>query len=133
MWSDRGSEQGAASLRQTLTEIRGAFGERYRDCLVSDMRGIGLDTDRVTIDLDTADLSEFAATVEPPVLLEDIEVADEQFAHWLRNQRDRVRAAHRRVEAERRGPSGRGRARMSEPTRRQRGPGSGSCAFCRFQ
>ena len=87
MWSDRGSEQGAASLRQTLTEIRGAFGERYRDCLVSDMRGIGLDTDRVTIDLDTADLSEFAATVEPPVLLEDIEVADEQFAHWLRNQR----------------------------------------------
>ena len=87
LWSDRGSEQGAASLRQTLTEIRGAFGERYRDCLVSDMRGIGLDTDRVTIDLDTADLSEFAATVEPPVLLEDIEVADEQFAHWLRNQR----------------------------------------------
>ena len=87
LWSDRGPEQGAASLRQTLTEIRGAFGERYRDCLVSDMRGIGLDTDRVTVDLDTADLSEFAATVEPPVLLEDIEVADEEFEHWLRNQR----------------------------------------------
>ena len=87
LWSDRGSEQGAASLRQTLTEIRSALGERYRDCLVSDMRGIGLDTDRVTVDLDTADLSEFAATVEPPELLEDIEVADEEFEHWLRNQR----------------------------------------------
>src|SRR5438552_18994278 len=38
LWSDRGPEQGAASLRQTLTEIRRAFGERYRDCLVSELR-----------------------------------------------------------------------------------------------
>jgi DNA-binding SARP family transcriptional activator len=87
LWSDRGPEQGAASLRQTLTEIRNAFGERYRDCLVSDMRGIGLDADGVTVDLDTADLSEFASMVEAPVLLEDIDVADEEFEHWLRNQR----------------------------------------------
>src|SRR5881227_1168805 len=47
LWSDRGPEQGAASLRQALTEIRRAFGNRYRDCLVSDMRGIGLAEDRV--------------------------------------------------------------------------------------
>src|SRR3954451_8686776 len=60
LWSDRGPEQGAASLRQTLTEIRKALGERYRDCLVSDLRGIGLDAGRVSVDLDTADLSEFA-------------------------------------------------------------------------
>jgi hypothetical protein len=87
LWSDRGPEQGAASLRQTLTEIRRAFGERYRDCLVSDMRGIGLDPDRVTVDVDTADLSEFASTVEVPQLFEDLDVADEEFEHWLRNQR----------------------------------------------
>jgi DNA-binding SARP family transcriptional activator len=87
LWSDRGPEQGAASLRQTLTEIRRAFGDRYRDCLVTDMRGIALDPDRVTVDLDTADLSEFASTVEAPLLLEDIDVADEEFEHWLRNQR----------------------------------------------
>jgi len=87
LWSDRGPEQGAASLRQTLTEIRRAFGARYRDCLVSDMRGIGFDPDRVIVDLDTADLSEFASTVEAPLLLEDIDVADEEFEHWLRNQR----------------------------------------------
>ena len=87
LWSDRGPEQGAASLRQTLTEIRRRFGERYRDCLVTDMRGIGLDPDRVTVDLDTANLSEFASTVEAPQLLEDIDVADEEFEHWLRNQR----------------------------------------------
>src|SRR3954471_5001999 len=87
LWSDRGSEQGAASLRQTLTEIRGAFGERYRDCLVGDMRGIGLDADRISVDLDTADLSKFASAVEAPVLLEDIEVADREFEDWLRSQR----------------------------------------------
>src|SRR3954447_17220493 len=87
LWSDRGPEQGAASLRQTLTEIRSAFGERYRDCLISDMRGIGLDADRVNVDLDTADLSEFALAVEAPVLLEDIEVADREFEDWLRSHR----------------------------------------------
>src|SRR6516164_896850 len=87
LWSDRGPEQGAASLRQTLTEIRRAFGARYRDCLVSDMRGVGLDPDRVIVDLDTADLSEFASTVEAPLLLEDIDVADQEFEHWLRDRR----------------------------------------------
>jgi DNA-binding SARP family transcriptional activator len=87
LWSDRGPEQGAASLRQTLTEIRRAFGERYRECLVSDMRGVGLDPDRVIVDLDTADLSEFASTVEAPLLLEDIDVADQEFEHWLRDRR----------------------------------------------
>jgi DNA-binding SARP family transcriptional activator len=87
LWSDRGPEQGAASLRQTLTEIRRAFGERYRNCLVTDMHGVGLDPDRVTVDLDTADLSEFASRLEAPSLLEDVDVADEEFEHWLRNQR----------------------------------------------
>src|SRR5436190_23807600 len=42
LWSDRGAEQGAASLRQTLTEIRRTFGDGHRDCLVSDMRGVEL-------------------------------------------------------------------------------------------
>src|SRR5205823_6596028 len=87
LWSDRGPEQAPASLRQTLTEIRRAFGERYRDCLVADMRGIGLDPDRVTVDLDTADLSELARAVEVPLLLDDINVADDEFEDWLRNQR----------------------------------------------
>ncbi len=87
LWSDRGPEQGAASLRQTLTEIRRAFGERYRDCLISDMRGVGLAEGRVAVDLDRADLCELAQTVELPLLLDDIDVADEEFEHWLRNQR----------------------------------------------
>jgi DNA-binding SARP family transcriptional activator len=87
LWSDRGPEQGAASLRQTLTEIRRVFGERYRDCLVSDMRGVGLAQDLVVVDIDTAEFAELAGTVELPQLLDDIDVADEEFEHWLRNQR----------------------------------------------
>jgi DNA-binding SARP family transcriptional activator len=87
LWSDRGPEQGAASLRQTSSEIRRAFGAIYRDCLVSDMRGIGLDPSRVAVDLDTIDFSKFASAVETPLLLDDIDVADEEFEDWLRNQR----------------------------------------------
>src|SRR5215208_5189949 len=87
LWSDRGPEQGAASLRQALTEIRRAFGGSYRDCLVTDMRGIGLAPHRITVDLDTADLNELARKVELPQLLDDIDVADEEFEYWLRQQR----------------------------------------------
>src|SRR3954467_11193081 len=60
LWSDRGPEQGAASLRQTLTEIRRAFGNGYRDYLVTDPQGVGLAPDQVTVDIETADLSETA-------------------------------------------------------------------------
>jgi DNA-binding SARP family transcriptional activator len=87
LWSDRGPEQGAASLRQTLTEIRRTFGQHHRDCLISDLRGIGLAQDRVTVDIDTADLSELAEPVELPQLLEDVDVSDEEFDDWLRQQR----------------------------------------------
>src|SRR5215475_1593968 len=87
LWSDRGPEQGAASLRQALTEIRRAFGEGYRDYLISDMRGIGLARDRVVVDIDSTDLTAFARMIEPPQLLEDIDVADEEFEDWLRQQR----------------------------------------------
>ena len=98
LWSDRGPEQGAASLRQTLTEIRKALGEHYRDCLVSDLHGIGLAARRVTVDIDDADLSAFARMVEPPQLLEDLDVADEEFEDWLRTQRA---AFERRIETSR--------------------------------
>ena len=47
----------------------------------------GLAEGRVTVDLDSADLSELAQAVELPQLLEDIDVADKEFEHWVRNQR----------------------------------------------
>src|SRR3954451_7746293 len=68
LWSDRGPEQGAASLRQTLTEIRRALGDAHRDCLISDMRGIGFAAERIAVDLDTAEFAELARQTEPPQL-----------------------------------------------------------------
>jgi DNA-binding SARP family transcriptional activator len=112
LWSDRGPEQGAASLRVTLTEIRKALGEHYRDCLVSDLHGIGLAAGRVTVDIDDADLSELARMVEPPQLLEDIDVADEEFEDWLRTQRA---AFERRIEASRAALDTVSRVPASEP------------------
>jgi tetratricopeptide (TPR) repeat protein len=87
LWSDRGPEQGAASLRQTLTEIRRAFGDRYRDCLLSDLRSVGLAAERVLVDLDATSTADLARTVEVPRLLDDLDIADDEFEHWLRNQR----------------------------------------------
>jgi DNA-binding SARP family transcriptional activator len=109
LWSDRSPEQGADSLRQTLTEIRRAFGERHRSCLITDMRGVGLAEGRVTVDVDSADMSELAQAVELPQLLEDIDVADREFEHWVRNQRA---AFERRVTAFK---SASGPARAAEP------------------
>jgi DNA-binding SARP family transcriptional activator len=101
LWSDRGPEQGAASLRQTLTEIRRAFGDRYRECLIADMRGIGLAEDCVSIDLEETDLAGLAQLAELPELLDDVDVADPEFEHWLRNQRA---AFVQRLAALKRGP-----------------------------
>ncbi|MEO1456016.1 MAG: hypothetical protein AAFV49_00420, partial [Pseudomonadota bacterium] len=35
LWSDRGADQGAASLRQALTDLRRALGS-YRDALITE-------------------------------------------------------------------------------------------------
>jgi len=85
LWSDRSPEQGAASLRQTLTEIRRAFGEAHRDCLPGDLHGIELAPDRVEVDLDTADIVALARYTEPPQLLEDVDIPDKEFENWLRS------------------------------------------------
>lgn len=88
LWSDRGADQGASSLRQALSEIRRAFGP-YRDCLLSDNRTVGLAAQRVEIDLESP------ATIgptdgspsEPLMLLEGLDIRDREFENWLRDQR----------------------------------------------
>ncbi len=74
LWSDRGSEQGAASLRQALREIRQAFGE-YRELLHTDRRIVSLDLTRIT-NLPPADGAENE-------FLEGIDVRDPEFEDWL--------------------------------------------------
>lgn len=88
LWSDRAPEQGSASLRQALSEIRKSLG-RYRDCLQSDLRVVSLTRDRVGVDLETLDLAALAREQrhDPPRLLEDLDLRDPEFEHWLRDQR----------------------------------------------
>lgn len=87
LWSDRGPEQGAASLRQTLSEIRRALGDQ-RECLLTDTRVVALDPDKVAVDVDDdAAMAGFAGRAEAPILLEGLEVRDAEFQHWLRDQR----------------------------------------------
>ena len=87
LWSDRGPEQGAASLRQTLTEIRQSFGP-WRHCLVCDRTMIGLDPGQVDV-LTLANMAGLPATsgVVEMALFEGLEVRDREFEDWLRNQR----------------------------------------------
>lgn len=85
LWSDRGQAQGAASLRQTLSEIRNAFGPA-RDVLKSDRRTVSLAADRVASDL-TKPTERAAAKAEGRIFLEDLDIHDPEFENWLRDRR----------------------------------------------
>ena len=81
LWSDRGAEQGAASLRQCLTEIRAILRD-HLDCLRAESGWIALDPGRVEVnsalpDQDTGDVE----------FLEGLDIRDPEFEHWLRDQR----------------------------------------------
>jgi hypothetical protein len=84
LWSDHGAEQAAGSLRQTLTEIRNAFGE-MRVAVGSDSRSIWLDAAHVTFDIDAEHVAPKAGDQNPAAeLLEDIIVRDVEYQHWAR-------------------------------------------------
>jgi tetratricopeptide (TPR) repeat protein len=86
LWSDRGAEQGAASLRQALSEIRRSLGA-FQYCFVSDLRMVELAAGRVTVDFGDSAAAESSGVVDQPVLLEDLDIRDPEFEHWLRDQR----------------------------------------------
>jgi hypothetical protein len=77
LWSDRGPEQGAASLRQCLHCVRVGLGAHV-DCLKAEAGWIGLDPDRVLVRTEGGGDAEF---------LEGLDVPDPEFEHWLRDQR----------------------------------------------
>jgi len=90
LWSDRPNEQGAASLRQSLAEIRRTLGPD-RDCFQSDNFMLALDRDRIFIDTDkNSDATDGSARVVLD-LLEGLDVRDPEFEEWLREQRQRYR------------------------------------------
>lgn len=77
LWSDRGPEQGAASLRQSLAEIRRSFGD-HADMLICTRKTVSLDRERVTFAPDTDD--EF---------LEGLDIRDAEFEYWLTTERSK--------------------------------------------
>ncbi|MEO0822992.1 MAG: hypothetical protein AAF074_21520 [Pseudomonadota bacterium] len=81
LWSDRGADQGAASLRQALTDLRRALGS-YRDALITESGCIQLDPQQIRI----ADQAEALEAGE--VLCEDLDgIVDPEFENWLRDLR----------------------------------------------
>lgn len=93
LWSDRGEEQGAASLRQSLAEIRRCLGAR-KDCLIADRGIVALSTDHV----------QFGKTLYGSghsELLEGMDLRDQQFEEWLRQ----ARAQHQLSEEDRSAPA----------------------------
>ncbi|MFN3937158.1 MAG: hypothetical protein ACK4KW_06230 [Gemmobacter sp.] len=89
LWSDRGQEQASGSLRQSLVEIRRALGNEAgilladRDSVALGEVSTDLDDDTETARLHLAAGREF---------LEGLDIRDEAFEAWLREERGRIRA-----------------------------------------
>jgi DNA-binding winged helix-turn-helix (wHTH) protein len=87
LWGEQSSKKGAASLRQSLSEIRRALGAEA-DVLQANKQTVELDG--AAIDIDARHISaEMANQViaENLELFEGLDVGEEQFETWLREQR----------------------------------------------
>jgi tetratricopeptide (TPR) repeat protein len=103
LWGSRGKEQGAASLRQSLCEIRRALGGE-RAYIVADNYSVSLVPGSFATDLDGATYSRSEDAGE---LLEGFDIGEEGFEDWLREQRRHVSAV---VKPSREHRAGRGAA-----------------------
>lgn len=82
LYSDRGAEQGAASMRQLLREVRLAL-NGHRDALITGPGWAGLDPAALRVDVEPrrgvdGQFCEFAA---------DLDINDPEFEDWLRDAR----------------------------------------------
>ncbi|WP_316165495.1 MULTISPECIES: hypothetical protein [unclassified Bradyrhizobium] len=90
LWGSRGKEQGAASLRQSLTEIRKALAD-CRSLLCADSFVISLDPKLFETDIARYATASPQQEMAPPQgeLLEGFDIAEEEFEDWLREERAR--------------------------------------------
>lgn len=82
LWSESPQPQGAASLRQTLRELRLALRD-HQSVLLSGDGWVGLDPARLTVDL----RPRAAGAGEPPEFAEGLDIPDPEFEDWLRDTR----------------------------------------------
>ncbi|SMO53378.1 SARP family transcriptional regulator [Paracoccus laeviglucosivorans] len=85
LWSDRSKQQGSDSLRQMLRELRGSLASE-RDILLTGVGWVGLDPERLRIDLTPV----YDAGGAPIEFAADIDVPDPEFESWLRDMRLRL-------------------------------------------
>jgi TolB-like protein len=85
LWSDRGPEQGSASLRQSLVELRRSLGE-CRDCLKTEAKWVALDPGRVRVVM-VPEAGDWGPLGDAPEFAEGLDVADPEFEDWIRDQR----------------------------------------------
>jgi tetratricopeptide (TPR) repeat protein len=104
LWGSRGKEQGAASLRQSLAEIRRALGGE-RTCIVADNYSMSLVPGSFRTDLDAAT---YTPSEDRDELLEGFDIGEEGFEDWLREQRRHLSDGTLKATGER-------RARMRSP------------------
>jgi len=87
LWSERGPENGAASLRQEISAMRRAFKAARVDILVGDRDTLRLDRNLVHLDTDDSSI-----LVHGEDLLEGLDIRDPEFEDWLRTERMRYAA-----------------------------------------
>lgn len=92
LWSDRGEEQSAASLRQALVDVRKSLGPMSDRIIISDNHTVSLDLGRVTVDalqlIDPARQPDRDVQLETrPELLEGLDIGDPEFEEWLTLER----------------------------------------------
>jgi DNA-binding SARP family transcriptional activator len=87
LWSDRGAEQASGSLRQALMEIRKSLGAEA-DCLEADRDTVRLSG--ATTDLEQNHAAAVQALQSGREFLEGIDIIDQAFVDWLRDERARV-------------------------------------------
>jgi tetratricopeptide (TPR) repeat protein len=112
LWSTRGAEQAAGSLRQALFELRRALGSEA---------GV-LVTDRTTVTLNLAQVRVLPPEGTGQEFLEGIDVGDPEFEEWLSVERS-VRASQETRATARIGPAVVATSRPAPVTVLLRGPG----------
>ena len=80
LWSMSGSAQGSDSLRQSLSEIRRAFGSDA-NAMIADRRSVSLDAAKIEI------IQPALGSPDCAELCSDIEIADPAFLDWLASAR----------------------------------------------
>jgi len=87
LWSDRDGEHGAASLRQEISALRRFMREAGLDIVLADRDTVRIDLDAVRVETPSD-----GAAAPGQELLEGLDIRDEEFENWLREERSRWRA-----------------------------------------